>query len=404
MVLAGGGGTRLLPLTEDRAKPAVPFGGNYRLIDFALSNLANAGFFQIVVLTQYKSHSLDRHIATTWRLSPLLGNYVTPVPAQQRLGPHWFLGSADALYQNVNLIHDERPDYICVFGADHVYRMDPRAMVEQHLASGAGVTVAAIRVPRDQARQFGVIETDGEGHTIRVFHEKPETAPPGLADAPDEIYASMGNYVFSTGALLAALEADASDEESRHDIGGDIIPRMVRAGTACAWDFSTSAVPGITEREQGYWRDVGTLDAFYDAHMDLISLEPVFSLYNEEWPILCTQDPLPPAKFVLEDPGRTGTAVDSMICAGVVVSGGTVRRSILSPRVRVHSYALVEGSVLMHDVDVGRDAVVRNAIVDKSVRIDAGVQIGVDPEADRARFTVSANGVVVIGKGVHVEA
>ena len=404
MVLAGGGGTRLLPLTEDRAKPAVPFGGNYRLIDFALSNLANAGFLRIVVLTQYKSHSLDRHITTTWRLSPLLGNYVTPVPAQQRLGPHWFLGSADALFQNLNLIYDERPDYICVFGADHVYRMDPRAMVEQHLASGAGVTVAAIRVPRDQADQFGVIETAGDGHTIREFHEKPKDAPPGLHDSPDEVYASMGNYVFGTDALLAALEADAEDEQSRHDIGGNIIPRMVEAGSASAWDFSKSTVPGITERERGYWRDVGTLDAFYDSHMDLISLDPVFSLYNEQWPILCTQDPLPPAKFVLEDPGRTGTAVDSMICAGVVVSGGTVRRSILSPRVRVHSYALVEGSVLMHDVDVGRNAVVRNAIVDKSVKIDPGAQIGVDPEADRARFTVSANGVVVVGKGVHVKA
>ena len=214
----------------------------------------------------------------------------------------------------------------------------------------------------------------------------------------------MGNYVFSTDALLDALAADAADAESKHDIGGNLIPRMVDTGDAFAWDYSTSTVPGMSEREQGYWRDVGTLDAFYDAHMDLISLDPVFSLYNEEWPILCTQDPLPPAKFVLEDEGRTGTAVDSMICAGVVVSGGTVRRSILSPRVRVHSFALVEGSVLMHDVDVGRNAVVRNAIVDKSVKIDPGVEIGVDPEADRARFTVSANGIVVIGKGVHVEA
>ena len=404
MVLAGGGGTRLLPLTEDRAKPAVPFGGNYRLIDFALSNLANAGFLRIVVLTQYKSHSLDRHIATTWRLSPLLGNYVTPVPAQQRLGPHWFSGSADALFQNLNLIHDERPDYICVFGADHVYRMDPRTMVEQHLESGAGVTVAAIRVPRDQADQFGVIETSKDGHRITAFHEKPEVAPPGLPDAPDELYASMGNYVFSTEALIAALAADAGDLQSKHDIGGNIIPRMVEAGDACAWDFSKSEVPGITAREQAYWRDVGTLDAFYDAHMDLISLDPIFSLYNEQWPILCSQEPLPPAKFVIEEPGRTGTAINSMICAGVVVSGGTVRRSILSPRVRVHSHALIEDSVLMHDIDVGSGAVIRKAIIDKGVKIDPGIEVGVDPEADRERFTVSENGVVVIGKGVHVEA
>ncbi len=404
MVLAGGGGTRLLPLTDDRAKPAVPFGGNYRLVDFALSNLANAGFLRIVVLTQYKSHSLDRHIAQTWRLSPLLGNYVTPVPAQQRLGPHWFAGSADALFQNLNLIYDERPDYICVFGADHVYRMDPRALVAQHLESGAGVTVAAIRVPRDQSNQFGVIETEADGQKIRAFHEKPSDPPPGLESSPDEVYASMGNYVFSTEALLSALEADAHDETSKHDIGGNIIPRMVEAGDAYSWDFSTSSVPGMSERERGYWRDVGTLDAFYDAHMDLVSLEPVFSLYNEQWPILCTQDPLPPAKFVLEEAGRTGSAFDSMFCAGVVVSGGTVRRSILSPRVRVNSYALVEGSVLMHDVDVGRNAVVRNAIVDKGVRIDAGAEVGVDPEADKKRFTVSENGIVVIGKGAHVEA
>jgi glucose-1-phosphate adenylyltransferase len=266
------------------------------------------------------------------------------------------------------------------------------------------VTVAAIRVPRDQADQFGVIETSKDGHRITAFHEKPEVAPPGLPDAPDELYASMGNYVFSTEALIAALAADADDLQSKHDIGGNIIPRMVEAGDACAWDFSKSEVPGITAREQAYWRDVGTLDAFYDAHMDLISLDPIFSLYNEQWPILCSQEPLPPAKFVIEEPGRTGTAINSMICAGVVVSGGTVRRSILSPRVRVHSHALIEDSVLMHDIDVGSGAVIRKAIIDKGVKIDPGIEVGVDPEADRERFTVSENGVVVIGKGVHVEA
>jgi glucose-1-phosphate adenylyltransferase len=404
MVLAGGVGRRLMPLTADRAKPAVPFGGNYRLVDFVLSNLVNAGFTRIAVLTQYKSHSLDRHIATTWQLARLLGEFIAPVPAQMRLGPHWFAGSADAIYQNLNLIYDERPDYVCVFGADHVYRMDPRPLVQQHLDSGAGVTVAAIRVPAEQASQFGVIETADDGRRIEAFLEKPVDPPRELADAPGQIYASMGNYVFTTEALIEALTADAADESSKHDMGGDIVPRMVRERTAYAWDFSLGETPGVSAREQGYWRDVGTLDAYYEANMDLVSVEPIFSLYNREWPILCFLEPLPPAKFVFADVGRTGTAVDSLVCPGVVVSGATVRRSILSPRARIHSHALVESSVLMNDVVVGRGAVVRKAIVDKNVRIAEGVQIGVDPKADRERFTVSDGGVVVIGKDTRVEA
>jgi glucose-1-phosphate adenylyltransferase len=403
MVLAGGEGKRLMPLTADRAKPAVPFGGNFRLVDFALSNLVNAGHLRIGVLTQYKSHSLDRHIATSWRLSPLLGNYVTPVPAQMRRGPRWFAGSADAIYQNMNLISDERPDYICVFGADHIYRMDPRQMIEQHLESGAGVTVAGIRMPIEQAGEFGVIEPAADGHTIAAFREKPSD-PVGLQDAPDQVLASMGNYVFTTAMLVEAVSLDAEIETSRHDLGGDILPGLVARGEAAVWDFAESNVPGVAEPERGYWRDVGTLDAYYDAHMDLISVVPVFNLYNELWPILTWPEPLPPAKFVLEEPGRTGMAVDSMVCAGVVVSGGVVRKSILSPRVHVHSRALVERSVLMHDVDIGRGAIVRNAILDKNVQVAEGAEIGVDPEADRARFVVSDGGVVVIGKGAKVAA
>jgi glucose-1-phosphate adenylyltransferase len=403
IVLAGGEGKRLAPLTADRAKPAVPFGGNYRLIDFALSNLVNAGYRRVVVLTQYKSHSLDRHVSMTWRLSTLLGNYVTPVPAQMRRGPRWFSGSADAIYQNFNLLYDERPDYVCVFGADHIYRMDPRQMVDQHIEGGVAVTVAALRAPLEQADQFGVIEVAADGRTIAAFREKPTDAV-GLPDAADQVYASMGNYVFTTEALVDALTEDAQDESSKHDMGGSIVPMFVERGEAQVYDFSRNEVPGASERERGYWRDVGTLDAFYDAHMDLISVEPEFNLYNREWPILTLPEPLPPAKFVFDDDDRRGHALDSMVCAGVVLSGGTVRRSVLSPGVQVHSRAEVQDAVLMEGVDVGREAVVRRAIIDKSVRIAPGARIGVDPEADRERFTVSAGGVVVIPKGETVAA
>jgi glucose-1-phosphate adenylyltransferase len=402
IVLAGGEGKRLMPLTTDRAKPAVPFGGMYRMVDFVLSNLANAGFLKIVVLTQYKSHSLDRHITKTWRMSTLLGNYVTPVPAQQRRGPWWFAGSADAIYQSFNLIHDEQPDYVIVFGADHIYRMDPRQMVDAHIASGAGVTVAGIRQPLSTADQFGVIEVGEDGRRIRAFREKPTDAV-GLPDAPDQIYASMGNYVFTTKALCDAVERDAEDKTSKHDMGGSIIPMLVERGEANVYDFRDNEVPGSTDRDRGYWRDVGTLDSFYDAHMDLINVHPVFNLYNFEWPIYTAQPPYPPAKFVHQWGERVGRAVASMVSPGAVISGGLVENSIVSPKVKVHSWAHVDGAVLMEGVDIGRHAVVRRAILDKNVVVPEGAEIGVDLEKDRQRYTVSDNGVVVIGKGQRIE-
>lgn len=402
IVLAGGEGKRLSPLTLDRAKPAVPFAGLYRLIDFALSNLVNAGVLRIAVLTQYKSHSLDRHITTTWRMSSLLGNYVTPVPAQQRLGPQWYSGSANAIHQSLNLIHDEKPDLVIVFGADHVYRMDPRQIIAQHLDSGAGATVAGIRVPRHEAGAFGVIKTAADGRQVEAFLEKPSD-PPGLPDSPDESFVSMGNYVFSTEALIDALHADAADEFSKHDMGGDIMPMMVEQGLAQVYDFQSNQVPGARAGNNGYWRDVGTLDSYYEAHMDLCAVVPAFDLYNSAWPILTHIPPHPPAKFVHEDGERVGRAVNSVISNGVIISGALVRESVLSPGVRVEEHATVERSVIMDNTIVGANALVRNAIIDKNVVIPPGAQIGVDKEHDLARgFAVSDGGVTAVGKGQQV--
>ncbi|MHA2788661.1 glucose-1-phosphate adenylyltransferase [Corynebacterium sp. S7] len=392
IVLAGGEGKRLFPLTADRAKPAVPFGGNYRLVDFVLSNLVNAGFLKIAVLTQYKSHSLDRHIATAWNISGPTPQYVASVPAQQRRGKRWYNGSADAIVQSLNLIYDEKPDFVLVFGADHVYRMDPSQMLEDHIASGKSATVAGIRVPREEATAFGVIQADGDG-TITEFLEKPAD-PPGTPDDPTQAYASMGNYIFSTEALVQALLEDEQNEDSDHDMGGDIIPYFVDRGEANVYDFSGNEVPGATERDKGYWRDVGTIDSFYEAHMDLISVHPIFNLYNKSWPIHSTADSnLPPAKFV-----QGGIAQSSMVAPGSIVSGATVRNSVLSTDVRVEEGATVEGSVLLPGVRVGRGAVVRHAILDKNVYISDGETVGVDHPRDQARYKVSPGGVVVVGK------
>jgi glucose-1-phosphate adenylyltransferase len=394
MVLAGGEGKRLMPLTADRAKPAVPFGGSYRLVDFVLSNLINAGLRRVCVLTQYKSHSLDRHVTQTWRMPTLLGDYVTPVPAQQRLGPRWFTGSADAIYQSLNLVFDEDPAYVVVFGADHVYRMDPMQMIQAHIAGGAGVTVAGIRMPRSTAHQFGVIEVAPDGKTISRFLEKP-SEPPGIPGSEDESFVSMGNYIFSTDVLLEALREDAADPASVHDMGGNIIPMLTAKGVAQVYDFAENVVPGATERDTGYWRDVGTLDSYHDAHMDLVSVHPVFNLYNRRWPILSNIPPLPPAKFV-----EGGNAHESMVGAGSIISGAHVRTSVVSSNVTIDSGAYIEGSVILEGVRIGKNAVIRRAILDKNVIVPDNAQIGVDLDRDRGLYTVSDGGVVVLGKGV----
>ena len=404
IVLAGGEGKRLMPLTVDRAKPAVPFGGIYRLIDFSLSNMINSGFLKVVVLTQYKSHSLDRHISKTWRMSDMLGNYIAPVPAQQRVGKHWFLGSADAIYQSLNLLDDERPDYVVITGADNIYRMDFSQMLDHHIASGLPLTVAGIRQPKSLADQFGVIETDPDdrGH-IKAFVEKPKDTP-GLPDSPDEVLASMGNYIMNADALTQAVTVDADDESSKHDMGGNIVPWFVGQGAAGVYDFKDNDVPGATERDRDYWRDVGTVDAFFEAHQDLISVSPVFNLYNAHWPLFAGyMNSMPPAKFVYGHHERLGHAVDSIVSPGVIVSGGEVISSVLSPEVRVNSWSSVRESVLMDGVIVGRNTVVNRAILDKYVVVEEGAMVGIDAEHDRERgFTVTESGITVVAKGQKV--
>jgi glucose-1-phosphate adenylyltransferase len=403
IVLAGGEGKRLMPLTNDRAKPAVPFAGGYRLIDFALSNLVNSGLRQVVVLTQYKSHSLDRHVSQTWRLSGMLNSYVASVPAQQRLGKRWFAGSADAILQSLNLINAEDPHIVVVGGADHVYRMDFSQMIDAHIDSGNEVTVAAIRQPLATANQFGVIQQDPDNPgQVLEFLEKPEN-PVGLADSPGEVLASMGNYVFNTDDLIEAVRLDGENPESRHDMGGDIVPGFVARGTAGVYDLNRNIVPGAIDRDRFYWRDVGTIDSYFEAHQDLISALPIFNLYNREWPIFSQQLNSPPAKFVRDARGVNPTTIDSIVSLGALISGARIERSVIGPWATIESGAQVVDSVILDRVSVGPNAMLRRAILDKNVVIEEGAKVGVDRETDLARgFTVTDSGITVVGKGVRV--
>jgi len=403
MILAGGEGRRLDPLTRDRAKPAVPFGGRYRIIDFVLSNFANSGVLKMKVLVQYKSESMNTHIQRAWRLSQLLDQYVEIVPAQMRVGRKWFEGSADAVYQNLNIITDEEPDFTFVFGADHVYRMDVRQMLDFHQDRRADLTVAAIPVSVEEAHDFGIIEVDTEGRMIG-FVEKPKQ-PTTMPGDPNRCLASMGNYLFTTDALVQEIVRDAGDAQSAHDFGKSIITGMFPRRRVFVYDFTKNDVPGQTERERGYWRDVGNLDAYYQCNMDLVDVDPVFSLYNDRWPIFTIQHNYPPAKFVFnnERESRVGRAVDSLVSEGCIISGGAVTGCILGPKVRVNSYASVEGSIIFENVNIGRHSRIRRCIIDKHVDIPPGTSIGYDVDEDKKRFHVTESGIVVIPKGMRLE-
>ncbi len=402
MILAGGAGTRLEPLTRERAKPAVPFGGRYRIIDFVLSNFANSGIYRMKVLTQYKSDSLNKHLSRAWRMTAFLGHYVETVPAQMRTGMDWYKGSADAIYQNLNIITDEEPDYIFAFGADHVYRMDCQQMLDFHIARKAACTVAAIPVPIEEGKDFGIIDVGADGR-MKGFVEKPKNPPP-MPGNSKMCLASMGNYLFSTDALVKEVVRDAADENSAHDFGKSIISELYKREPVYVYDFAQNTIPGQEPKERGYWRDVGNIDTYYQSNMDLVEVDPIFNLYNDRWPMYTQPNNLPPAKFVFADREhhRVGHATDSLVSEGCIISGGHVNRSVLSPKVRVNSFSEVQDSILFENVTIGRRCRIRRAIIDKNVEIPPGMTIGYDLEEDRRRFHVTPGGVVVIPKGMKV--
>ena len=403
MILAGGQGSRLAPLTQKRSKPAVPFGSKYRIIDFAINNFINSGVFSIYVLTQYKAQSLTEHIQRGWRFGTFLSDYfITLVPAQmyrfEELGAAWYRGTADAVYQNMHLIENYQADYVAIFSGDHIYKMNVEHMLQNHIDNRADLTIAAYPMPQSQAHQFGVMHVD-DRWKVTDFLEKPKN-PPSIPGQEGMSLTSMGNYIFSRRALEELLEASISGQEDGFDFGQDVIPRALSDGYHVqAYDFHRNPIPG-QERANTYWRDVGTLDAYFEANMDLVSVNPEFDIYNPEWPLRTSSEFSPPSKFVHESEGRKGQAFNTIMAGGVIISGGTVRDSVLARNVRTHSYSLVENSVIFDTVTVGRHAHVKNAIVDKNVIIPPGANIGVDPEEDRARgFTITENGVVVVPKG-----
>jgi glucose-1-phosphate adenylyltransferase len=399
IVLAGGKGTRLYPLTRERAKPAVPFGGKYRIIDFVLSNFINSGIYSIYVLTQFRSQSLLQHLSEGWQFSGMVKSFfIINVPAQMRSeNEAWYQGTADAIYQNINLIEQSDPHLVAIFGGDHIYRMNIASMIDFHKARRAEVTVAAIPVPRAQASEFGVIEANHDGR-IMAFHEKRPDAPTMPGDS-SRVYASMGNYIFSTRTLLDLLQADAKDSNSHHDFGMDILPKLAGNAPIYAYNFETNRIPGEAEDSIPYWRDVGTIEAFYEANMDLNQIQPALNLYNRQWPVRSTSYPDPPAKFAFDEADRRGEAIDSIVSGGCILSGGLVRKSVLGRGVRVHTGALVESCVIMDNCDIGRRAKVRRAILDKNVRIPQDSTVGYDLNADRARgWHVTDSGIVVIGR------
>lgn len=395
-VLAGGKGTRLSPLTKERAKPAVPFGGRYRIVDFVLSNLINSGIYSAYVLIQFRSQSLLQHLSEGWATTSMFKeHFIIPVPAQMRSTEEsWYRGTADALYQNINLIEQANSDYIAIFGADHIYRMNIREMVEFHCAKNAKVTIAAIPVERRYASEFGVIEAAEDGR-VMGFHEKNPNAPPMPGD-PNRVYASMGNYIFSTQTLLEELNADAANPDSVHDFGRNILPAMVGRSELFAYNFQTNRIPGDPEGQEPYWRDVGTIDSYYDASMDLRAVQPALNLYNRSWPLRTAGYSDPPAKFIFDDQGRRGQAIDSIVAGGSILSGGMARGSVLGRNVKIHSGAVVEDSVLFDNCDIGRRARVRRAILDKNVHVPEGETIGFDLDRDRQRYHVTDSGIVVV--------
>lgn len=400
MILAGGEGKRLLPLTKDRAKPAVPFGGRYRIIDFVLNNFINSGFFKIKVLTQYKSDSLNKHITRGWVLSPFLNQYVDLCPAQMRTGSNWYRGTADAIYQNVFHITDEDPDYVCIFGGDHIYKMDVSQMLDFHKENNADLTISAIPIPIEEASEFGIMEVD-ENWRLTNFVEKPKTKPKSIPGQPDMCLASMGNYIFGKDVLLKALDEDENIENSSHDFGKNVIPMLLEQGkNIFVYNFATNEFSGITDAERGYWRDVGSIDAYWQANMDLLDSNPELNLYSKDWPLRTFNYNYPPAKFVWQEGDRVGMATNSMVSEGCVVSGGSISKCVLSPKVRINSYSQVYESILMENVDVGRYSRIKKAIIDKNVKIPPNTRIGYNREDDiRRGFHVSPDGVTVVPKG-----